>query len=168
MSHMWMRHVTHVNETCHTHEWVLHQTDSTIVELNSLSTEFVLQCLLQCVQYAAMCCTVCCSLLQCIAVCCSILQWVCCSAWALLSQKRPRTIHIATHTTTHTATKWGNRIQWAFQYTLQHTATHCNTLQHAATHCNTHCNKVREQDPMSVDYTYSQKRPRTIIQGSNV
>jgi len=23
MSHMWLRHVTHMNESCHTHEWVM-------------------------------------------------------------------------------------------------------------------------------------------------
>ena len=134
MSHTWMRHVTHTDESCHTYEWVMsYIRKSRCVIHDGVATIG--------------------RLLKIIGFFCRI--------WSLLlgsfaketynfkeptdrSQpiysfllKMPGLVWVALqHTATHCDT-------------LQHTATHCNTLQHTATHCDTlrhtatHCDTLR-------------------------
>jgi len=108
VSHMWMSHVTRMNESCVTQVYDelapradLHLSRSIDQTLLQVCCR-VLQCVEVCcsvLQYAAVCCSVlqfgpylsrsidqtllqvCCSVLQCAAVCCSVLQCaaVCCS-----------------------------------------------------------------------------------------
>jgi len=98
--HVWMSHVTHMNESCHTYEWVMsHVWMSQDTQINEschthgrvmshvwmshvthrrgrTRAKKTLDCLLSCSK-------VCCSVLQCVAVCCSVLQCVavCCSVY---------------------------------------------------------------------------------------
>ena len=53
---MWMSHVTHMNESCHTCEYIMSHIGNGLCDAVRI--------------------LVCCSLLQCVAVCCSVLQSV--------------------------------------------------------------------------------------------
>jgi len=116
MSHIWMSHVTHMNESCHTYEWVMsHIWMSLVTHMNEschtyewvmshiwMSTVSATHVNVFATHYAH------CNTLQLTATHCNTLQ------------------HAATHCST-----------------LQHTAKHCNTLQHTAIHVNvfaTHTN----------------------------
>jgi len=103
MSHMEMSHVTHGNESCHTHWWIEHckvVIRFCVSVLMCVYVWCVRVCVCVCIfdsgygflirlqgMGAAVCCSVllcvavCCSVLQCVAVCCSVLQCVavCCS-----------------------------------------------------------------------------------------
>ena len=105
MSHIWMSHVTHMNESCHTYEWVMsHTLQGVSLVAEAVSTvdasvgDFVKMMSdkqwvegregdkkapgAYCTQFAKVCCSVsqgvagCCRVLQCVAVCCSALQCV--------------------------------------------------------------------------------------------
>jgi len=131
-TYQWHPSMTHINELCHTCEWVaLHVHGSRhfffcVCKIESL-LQSRLQLLSEKINY-----TTCknksynvtrvhvgvatyCNTLQHTATCCNILQ------------------HTAMHCNA-----------------LHHTATHCNILQHTATHCNTlqctapHCNTLRD------------------------
>jgi len=107
VSHICMRHVTHMHELCCTYEqdvphlhkyiyiWTIHVTHTWTSHVTHLLSS--------------------CSVLQCVAACCRALQGVAvrCSAMQCVAV-RCRTV---------------------FQLSMP--ATHRNTLQHTATHCNT-------------------------------
>jgi len=67
MSHIWMSHVTHLNESCHTHEWVMPHTWMSPSTHKTRFISFHAQdAIHSCVWHD---------------VCCSVLQWVMSHTW---------------------------------------------------------------------------------------
>ena len=116
ISHIWRSHVTYMNQSCHTYEWVMLQistsqvtyTNELTMSIGSFRNQWMYHALLLCVAVG-------CSVLQCVAVCCSVLQCV--------------AVRCMYHTLSHCSPLQHRATQ---SNTLQHTATHCNTLQHTA------------------------------------
>ena len=101
MSHMWMRHVAHMNESCRTHEWVMshtwmihvaHMNDSCRTHEWVMSHTWMSHVL---GAQSGQTCRTCSSLLwgrrwwgdQCVAACCSLLHFVvvCCRVLHLVA-----------------------------------------------------------------------------------
>ena len=133
-SHIWMSHVTHMNESWHTYEWVMshiwmrhrtHMNESwhtwhSHVETRSTWCACVLQCF-----------ALCCSVLHCVAVYCSVLQnvAVCCT-------------HPKPYTLRHVAHEWVMAHIWMSHGTHVTPACHgrqCyrhSTMSGIHSHCN--------------------------------
>ena len=76
MSHIWTSHATHMNDSCHTYEWVMSYIISHVAWLAGYGGGgIVLQCAAECC-IVSQCVALCRSVLQCAAVCCSVLQCV--------------------------------------------------------------------------------------------
>jgi len=147
-----MSHVTHMNESCHTYEWVMscescHVTQ--IMKQIQLSTTLPATRLIHtCSKTATRCNTLQhtatwlintynmtethCNTLQHTA---TWLNYTCnmtdCNT---LQQHTASCCNTLQHTATHCSTLQHTT---AHHNTLPHTATHCRTLQHTVTHCNT-------------------------------
>jgi len=92
VSHMWMSHFTHVNESCHTYERVMscvfrHVNESCYTckwVVSQMWMSHVTHMNVSCHAYSDMsepcrvlqCVAVCCSVMQCVAVCCSVMSRV--------------------------------------------------------------------------------------------
>jgi len=114
MAHMWIRHVSHVNESC----VMWHQ--SFLLILVCVPWLCGVEWLSRGLRGRTFGVRDIGDVLQCVAVCCSVFQW-------LSRGPRGRMAHM---------TIWHDTYVTHCD-TLRHTATHCNTLQHIATHCNT-------------------------------
>jgi len=161
---VWISHVSRINESYHTSEWVVSQVaqcEASEQENRALRRKLMASQRLAQELHVQ----VCCSVGQCVAACRSVLQLhvqvlrvtrineSCHVHERIMS--RSRISHVTRKVTSliyntlqrtatqcnaqeHTATHCNNLQQSAIHYhTLHHTITHYNTLQHAASHCNT-------------------------------
>ena len=153
MSHIWMSHVTHSNESYHTCNWVMWEwrgsTDTQRITKSKplLSNYFPLPIFLTCRGCAAHCITLhhtstYCNTLPHIVTHCNTLQHTAADCTTLYHTatdcNRLQQTATDSNTLQRTATD-GTTLQRTATHcsTLQHTAAHCNTLQHTATHCTT-------------------------------
>ena len=111
MSHIWMSHVTHMNESCHTYEWVMsHIWMSHTTHMNA-STSHTYEWVMFHIWMSHV-----------------THMNESCHTWM-----RQHVTHMNKSCHTH---EWN--IPDITATNKKHTATPCNTLQHTATHCNTH------------------------------
>jgi len=155
MSHVWDRHVSHMNASCPEYECVTSHC-------NTLHDRYIKSIFREQLENESHCNTLQhtathCNTLQHTATHCATLQHRCIKSVfkeRMQNQSHSNIYHTATHCNTlqkvqHAATEmYQVRIQGAITEeslgntathcnTRQHTATHGNTLQHTATHCNT-------------------------------
>jgi len=102
-----MSHVTHINESCYTHEWVMsHTWMSHVTHMNESRHTYKIRACCVCIwmtwhtmyvihqappfrKQRRQPVAACCSVLQCVAVCCSVLQWATCNKEATTSNSHP-------------------------------------------------------------------------------
>ena len=170
MSHIWMSHVTHMNESCHTYEWVISHIYFTAHPRTTAPVRgFVWHDIFTCGSWLMYMEDMTHSykwhsvfkfetpsfiyVTWLIYMCDMTHSYVwhdslICMTWLINMCDMAHSTYCNTlqQTATHC-----NTLQNAATHcsTLQHTAAHCNTLQHAARHCNTlqhaatHCNSLQ-------------------------
>jgi len=134
MAHIWMSHVAHLNESCHTAstEIALEQGDesqNTCLNVTHVNESSFTNKTVETRTLMSHVCIRISHLLQ-----CNALQLTCPRGMAPLSDESAALCNTLQHNATHCNTLQHTAIR---RNTLPHTATHCNTLQHTATHCNT-------------------------------
>ena len=163
MSHIWMSHVTHMNEPCHTHEWVMSHISIGSGHVTHIGTQQpgkgskALQCTAtycntlqhpathcNALQHTTTHCNTHCNLRTTFSYMWHDSAWETTAIWQA-QQSTATYWNIPQHTATQYSTRstvsymqhdstYENTVVWQAQ---QRTATHCNILQYTATRCNT-------------------------------